>query len=173
MGSNPAVIAAMEGALHVYGANSGGSRNIAGHSPVVEQLESSIAELHKKPAALYFSSGFAANQAALATLGSQLPSCIIFSDELNHASMIEGIWHAKAKRHVWKHNDLGSLEALLASYPREVPKIIAFESVYSMCGKYAPCISGFVNLASADRVATQAPSLLLLKSATSLKSMAR
>lgn len=138
MGSHPAVIAAMEKALHTYGANSGGSRNIAGHSPLVEALEASIAQLHKKPAALYFSSGFAANEAALSTLGSQLPDCVIFSDELNHASMIDGIRHAKAKRHVWKHNDLASLEALLASYPIKVPKIIAFESVYSMCGTIAP-----------------------------------
>lgn len=136
MGSNPNVIAAMENALHTYGANSGGSRNIAGHSPLVEELESSIAELHRKPSALYFSSGFAANEAALVTLGSQLPGCIILSDELNHASMIEGIRHAKASRHVWKHNDLTSLETLLSSYPVEVPKIIAFESVYSMCGQY-------------------------------------
>lgn len=137
MGSHPAVIAAMEKALHTYGANSGGSRNIAGHSPLVEALEASIAQLHKKPAALYFSSGFAANEAALSTLGSQLPDCVIFSDELNHASMIDGIRHAKAKRHVWKHNDLASLEALLASYPIKVPKIIAFESVYSMCGEFS------------------------------------
>ncbi|KAL4738191.1 5-aminolevulinate synthase [Aspergillus similis] len=138
MGSHPSVIAAMEKALRTYGANSGGSRNIAGHSPLVEGLEASLAHLHKKPAALYFSSGFAANQAALSTLGSQLPNCIIFSDELNHASMIDGIRHSKARRHIWKHNDLACLEALLASYPLNVPKIIAFESVYSMCGTIAP-----------------------------------
>ncbi|KAF2717191.1 5-aminolevulinate synthase [Polychaeton citri CBS 116435] len=138
MGSNDTVIKAMQSALQTYGANSGGSRNIAGHSPLVEDLEASIAQLHQKPAALYFSSGFAANEAALSTLGSQLPGCVIFSDELNHASMIEGIRHSKAKRHVWKHNDLASLEALLASYPKDVPKIIAFESVYSMCGTIAP-----------------------------------
>ncbi|KAI0193241.1 5-aminolevulinate synthase [Xylaria flabelliformis] len=138
MGSSPAVITAMQNALHRYGANSGGSRNIAGHSPLVEKLETSIAELHKKPAALYFSSGFAANEAALCTLGSHLPGCVIFSDELNHASMIEGIRHSRAKRHVWKHNDIDHLETLLASYPKEVPKIIAFESVYSMCGTIAP-----------------------------------
>ncbi|KAI1260329.1 5-aminolevulinate synthase [Xylariaceae sp. FL1019] len=138
MGSNPAVMTAMQNALQRYGANSGGSRNIAGHSPLVEKLESSIAKLHKKPAALYFSSGFAANEAALCTLGSQLPGCVIFSDELNHASMIEGIRHSRAKRHVWRHNDLTHLESLLASYPKEVPKIIAFESLYSMCGTIAP-----------------------------------
>lgn len=136
MGSNPTVIAAMEAALKTYGANSGGSRNIAGHSPLVEELESSIAQLHRKPSALYFSSGFAANEAALCSLGTQVPGCVIFSDELNHASMIDGIRQSKAKRHVWKHNDLSSLESLLAAYPRDVPKIIAFESVYSMCGQY-------------------------------------
>jgi 5-aminolevulinate synthase len=102
----------------------------------VEDLEASIAELHRKPAALYFSSGFMANEAALSTLGAQLPGCVVFTDELNHASMIEGIRSSKAKKAVWKHNDLGHLEALLASVPREVPKIIAFESVYSMCGMY-------------------------------------
>ncbi|KAI1189231.1 5-aminolevulinate synthase [Nemania serpens] len=138
MGSSPVVMTAMQDALQRYGANSGGSRNIAGHSPLVEKLETTIAELHKKPAALYFSSGFAANEAALCTLGSQLPGCVIFSDELNHASMIEGIRHSRAKRHIWKHNDIGHLESLLASYPKQVPKIIAFESLYSMCGTIAP-----------------------------------
>ncbi|EFR02787.1 5-aminolevulinate synthase [Nannizzia gypsea CBS 118893] len=138
MGSNSAVLAAMQNALNTYGANAGGSRNIAGHSPLMEALEASLAELHKKPAALYFSSGFTANETALSTLGSQIPGCVIFSDELNHASMIEGIRHSKAKRHIWKHNNLSSLESLLAQYPREVPKIIVFESVYSMCGTIAP-----------------------------------
>ncbi|KAI0539889.1 5-aminolevulinate synthase [Xylaria digitata] len=138
MGSNPAVIAAMQQALHMYGANSGGSRNIAGHSPLVESLEASIAELHKKPAALYFGSGFAANEAALSTLGSQLPGCIFFSDELNHASMIEGIRNSKARKIIWRHNDLRHLEELLASFPKETPKVIVFESLYSMCGTIAP-----------------------------------
>ncbi|PLN76741.1 5-aminolevulinate synthase [Aspergillus taichungensis] len=138
MGSHPAVLAAMEDAIHTYGANAGGSRNIAGHSPLVEALEASLAQLHQKPAALYFSSGFAANEAALTALGAQLPGCIIFSDELNHASMIDGIRHSQARRHVWWHNDLANLEALLAAYPLDTPKIIAFESVYSMCGTIAP-----------------------------------
>ncbi|KAI0420042.1 5-aminolevulinate synthase [Xylaria grammica] len=138
MGSSPTVITAMQHALQTYGANSGGSRNIAGHSPLVEALEASIAELHKKPAALYFSSGFAANEAALSTLGSQLSGCVIFSDELNHASMIEGIRHSGARKVIWRHNDLGHLEELLASFPKSIPKIIAFESLYSMCGTVAP-----------------------------------
>lgn len=134
MGSNPAVLKAMRDALDVYGANSGGSRNIAGHSPLAELLESAIADLHKKGSALYFGSGFSANDAALSTLGSQLPGCVIFSDELNHASMIDGIRHSKAEKQVWRHNSVEHLETLLASYEKHVPKIIAFESVYSMCG---------------------------------------
>ncbi|KAG8628403.1 hypothetical protein KVT40_004276 [Elsinoe batatas] len=138
MGSHKAVTDAMTAALATYGANSGGSRNIAGHSPLVEELEWAIARLHRKPSALYFSSGFSANEAALSTLGTQLPGCVIFSDELNHASMIDGIRHSKAKRHVWRHNDMESLESLLAGYPMDMPKIIAFESVYSMCGTIAP-----------------------------------
>ena len=109
MGSNPAVLKAMKDALDVYGANSGGSRNIAGHSPLAELLESTIADLHKKDSALYFGSGFSANDAALSTLGSQLPGCVIFSDELNHASMIDGIRHSKAKKHVWRHNSMDHL----------------------------------------------------------------
>jgi 5-aminolevulinate synthase len=136
MGSDATVIEAMKATLDVYGANSGGSRNLAGHSPLVEELESLVAVLHKKPAALYFGSGFAANEAALSTLGTLLPNCVILSDELNHASMIDGIQHSKAKKHVWRHNDIGHLESLLALYPKDVPKIIAFESVYSMCGMF-------------------------------------
>ena len=125
MGSNPSVISSMHEALQTYGANSGGSRNIAGHSPLVEDLEASLAQLHQKESALYFSSGFAANEAALSTLGSQLPGCVIFSDELNHASMIEGIRHSKAKRHVWKHNDMESLESQLPTNmtPASMPTV--------------------------------------------------
>lgn len=102
---------------------------------MIEGLEASIAELHRKPAALYFGSGYTANEAALSTLGSVLPDCVFLSDELNHASMIDGIRHSKAKRMVWRHNDIGHLETLLASIPPNVPKIIAFESVYSMAGR--------------------------------------
>ncbi|RWA08562.1 hypothetical protein EKO27_g6530 [Xylaria grammica] len=138
MGSNPSVIKAMHEALDIYGANSGGSRNIAGHSPLVEDLEASIADLHRKPASLYFTSGFVANEAALSTLGNELPGCVIFSDELNHASIIQGIKNAKAKRMIWRHNDLAHLDSLLASVPAAVPKVIIFESVYSMCGTVAP-----------------------------------
>ncbi|KAI1171568.1 5-aminolevulinate synthase [Nemania sp. FL0916] len=138
MGSSPEVISSMHQALDTFGANSGGSRNIAGHSPLIEDLESSIAELHRKPASLYFSSGYTANDAALSTLGDRLPGCVVFSDALNHASIIAGIRNSKAKSVIWRHNDLAHLEALLASYPKEQPKIIAFESVYSMCGTVAP-----------------------------------
>ncbi|KAI0434852.1 5-aminolevulinate synthase [Xylaria sp. FL1042] len=138
MGSNPSVIKAMHDALDIYGANSGGSRNIAGHSPLVEDLEASIADLHRKPASLYFTSGFVANEAALSTLGNELPGCVIFSDELNHASIIQGIKNTKAKRMIWRHNDLVHLDSLLSSVPPGTPKIIIFESVYSMCGTVAP-----------------------------------
>lgn len=143
MGSNQLVAKSMHDALRIYGANSGGSRNIAGHNPLAEQLEAKIAELHRKPAALYLSSGFAANEAALSTLGSRLPGCVIFSDELNHASIIDGISHSKAQKLIWKHNDLRGLEDKLASFPYEVPKVIVFESVYSMRGECSciPCIT--------------------------------
>ncbi|KAI0198180.1 5-aminolevulinate synthase [Astrocystis sublimbata] len=138
MGSNPSVIKAMHAALDIYGANSGGSRNIAGHSPLVEDLEGTLADLHKKEASLYFTSGFVANEAALSTLGNELPGCVFFSDELNHASIIQGIKNTKAKRVIWRHNDLAHLDAQLASVAPGVPKVIIFESVYSMCGTVAP-----------------------------------
>lgn len=94
--------------------------------------------MHRKEAALVFSSCYVANDSTLATLGSKLPGCVIFSDSLNHASMINGIRHSRAKKEIWKHNDMADLEAKLKMYPRDTPKIIAFESVYSMCGSVAP-----------------------------------
>lgn len=134
MGGNPQVLETMHATLDKYGACSGGSRNISGHNQFAIALERTLADLHSKPAALYFSSGYVANDCALATLGSQLPNCIIFSDASNHASMIEGIRHSGAKKVIWKHNSLDDLEQKLAAVPFETPKIIAFESVYSMCG---------------------------------------
>lgn len=109
-------------------------------------LEASLAKLHAKDAALVFTSCYVANDATLATLGSKLPNCVILSDSLNHASMIQGIRHSGAKKIVFKHNDLADLEAKLASLPTNVPKIIAFESVYSMCGSIGP-IEGICDLA--------------------------
>ena len=104
----------------------------------MERLENSLADLHKKDAALVFSSCYVANDATLSTLGSKLPNCVFLSDEMNHASMIAGIRHSRAQKIIFKHNNLEDLEQKLASLPREQPKIIAFESVYSMCGSIAP-----------------------------------
>jgi 5-aminolevulinate synthase len=101
-------------------------------------LEQELANLHRKDAALVFSSCYVANDATLSTLGSKLPGCVFFSDTMNHASMIQGMRHSGAKRVLFKHNDLEDLESKLKQYPKETPKIIAFESVYSMCGSIGP-----------------------------------
>ena len=124
----------MKEALNIYGAGAGGTRNIAGNSALHLGLEEELARLHRKDAALVFSSCFVANDATLSTLASSLPNCVIFSDKMNHASMIQGIRHSKAHKQVFRHNDIGHLEELLASYPQSTPKIVAFESVYSMSG---------------------------------------
>ncbi|TVY60750.1 5-aminolevulinate synthase [Lachnellula suecica] len=146
MGRNPQVLKTMHETLDEYGAGAGGTRNISGHNQHAVGLEESIAKLHAKDAALVFTSCYVANDATLATLGSKLPNCVILSDSLNHASMIQGIIHSGAKKMVFKHNDLADLEAKLASLPSDVPKIIAFESVYSMCGSVGP-IEGICDLA--------------------------
>ncbi|KAL9624600.1 MAG: hypothetical protein Q9160_001265 [Pyrenula sp. 1 TL-2023] len=138
MGRNKHVLRTMHETLDKYGAGAGGTRNISGHNQHAVSLEKSIADLHGKENALVFSSCYVANDATLATLGSKLPDCVILSDSMNHASMIQGIRHSGAKKMVFKHNDLVDLENKLASLAPEVPKIIAFESVYSMCGSVAP-----------------------------------
>jgi len=138
MGRNPKVLQTMHETLNTYGAGAGGTRNISGHNQHAVDLEATIARLHAQEAALVFSSCYVANDATLATLGSKLPNCVILSDSMNHASMIQGIRHSGAKKMVFKHNDVADLEAKLASLPRDVPKIIAFESVYSMCGSIGP-----------------------------------
>ncbi|KPI41486.1 5-aminolevulinate synthase, mitochondrial [Cyphellophora attinorum] len=138
MGRNKHVLNSMHRTLDKYGAGAGGTRNISGHNQHAMGLEKTLADLHGKDGALVFSSCYVANDATLATLGSKMPDCVILSDSMNHASMIQGIRHSGAKKLVFKHNDLVDLENKLKSLPPDQPKIIAFESVYSMCGSVAP-----------------------------------
>jgi 5-aminolevulinate synthase len=136
-GQNAAVLEAMHQALDEAGAGSGGTRNISGTTTYHVELERELASLHGKPAALLFTSGYVSNEATLATLQKILRGLIIFSDELNHASMIAGIRHGGGPRKIFRHNDLEHLESLLAAAPVEAPKLVAFESVYSMDGDIA------------------------------------
>jgi len=146
MGRNPQVLQQMKDTLTKYGAGAGGTRNIAGNNALHLALEEEVADLHRKPAGLIFSSCYVANDATLATLGSKLPNCVYLSDSSNHASMIEGIRHSRAQKIIFKHNDMVDLEAKLKALPKSQPKIIAFESVYSMCGSVSP-IEKIVELA--------------------------
>ncbi len=138
MGQHPKVMAASKNAIDSCGVGAGGTRNISGTTFYHVQLEQSVADLHQKEAGLVFSSGYVANEGALGTLGKLLPECVMFSDEMNHASMIHGIRESKREKHIFRHNDVEHLEELLKSVDIKRPKIIAFESVYSMDGDIAP-----------------------------------
>ncbi len=146
MGQNPIVLAAMTQAIAEYGAGAGGTRNISGTSHPLVALERELADLHDKPAALVFTSGYVANLAALSTLASMLPGCVVFSDAWNHSSMIEGIRHSRAEKRIFRHNDPAHLEELLGEVEPGTPKLVAFESVYSMDGDIAP-IAEFCDVA--------------------------
>ena len=145
-GQNPVVIQAMHDAIDAVGTGSGGTRNISGTTHHHVQLEVELADLHGKEAALLFTSGYVSNEATLETLQKILPGLVIFSDALNHASMIAGIRHGGCEKHIFRHNDLEHLESLLQAFPASTPKLIAFESVYSMDGDIAD-IKGVADLA--------------------------
>jgi 5-aminolevulinate synthase len=153
MGQHPAVIAAMAEALRDVGAGSGGTRNISGNTQYHVDLEAELADLHGKERALLFTSGYVSNDATLATLGKILPGCIIFSDACNHASMIAGIRNSGCQKQIFRHNDLDHLREPLAAADPRAPKLIAFESVYSMDGDVAP-IAEICDLAEAFHALT-------------------
>lgn len=138
MGQHPDVIAAMQDAAARLGVGAGGTRNISGTNRPLVELERSLADLHRKESALVFTSGFVSNEAAIATIARLLPDCVIFSDQLNHASMIQGVRQSGMEKKIFRHNDVGHLRELLASVDKKRPKLIVFELVYSMDGDVAP-----------------------------------
>lgn len=153
MGQHPDVISAAHEALERCGAGAGGTRNISGTNHYHVLLEEELASFNAKESALLFTSGYVANQTTLSTLGATIPGCVVFSDELNHNSMIEGIRHGRSSKHVFRHNDPEHLDQLLSAYPKETPKLVAFESVYSMDGDIAP-LAQFCDVAEAHNAMT-------------------
>ena len=138
MGQHPDVLSAIKIATDQYGAGAGGTRNISGNTRMICELERELADLHGKESALVFTSGFVSNDATLSTLGKLLPGCVILSDEFNHASMIEGVRHSGCEKRIFRHNDVRDLEDELKTIDPDRPKVIAFESVYSMDGDISP-----------------------------------
>ena len=153
MGQNKKVLSAMHEAIDSSGAGSGGTRNISGTSHYHVLLEKELADLHNKEGALLFTSGYISNEASLSTIASILPDCVVLSDELNHASMIQGIRNSKAERIIFKHNDPDHLDKILKTINPERPKLVAFESVYSMDGDIAP-IKELCEVAKANNALT-------------------
>ncbi len=138
MGQHPTVVSAMQDTAARLGVGAGGTRNISGTNRPLVELERSLADLHRKEAALVFTSGFVSNEASISTIARLMPGCVIFSDQLNHASMIQGVRQSGMEKKIFRHNDVGHLRELLAGVDRKRPKLIVFESVYSMDGDISP-----------------------------------
>ena len=138
MGQHPKVIGAMVETAARMGAGAGGTRNIAGNNHPLVELERELADLHGKEAALVFTSGYVSNETGISTIARLLPNCLLLSDAWNHNSMIEGVRQSKCEKQIFRHNDMAHLETLLAAAPRERPKLIVFETLYSMDGDVAP-----------------------------------
>jgi 5-aminolevulinate synthase len=153
MSQNKLVIKSMVDAVHLMGTGSGGTRNISGNSAAIVELENELAKLHNKEKALVFSSGYVANESTINTLLKILNDAVVFSDEKNHASIISGIKKSNVSKEIFKHNDLSHLEKLIKLYPKDKPKIIIFESIYSMDGDYGD-INGIVKIAKKYKAMT-------------------